>query len=97
MADEPLPETMRVPTSAVIPHAKLTQYLLAYRRRSDKNAVSGTGGVHSGQPCRSRPWSTGPARALRGALPGSAGVDTSGSSWSRANAHGALAEEWSCL
>jgi len=37
MVDEPLPGTMRVPTSAVIPHAKLTQYLLAYRRKSDKS------------------------------------------------------------
>ena len=50
MVDEPLPGTMRVPTSAVIPHAKLTQYLLAYRRKSDKSQFLAQAGFTQDKP-----------------------------------------------
>ena len=50
MAAEPLPETTRVPSSAVIPHAKLTEYLLAYRRKSDKSQFLAQAGFTEDNP-----------------------------------------------
>ena len=50
MADDPLPGTVRVPTSAIIPHAKLTEYLLAYRRKSDKSQFLGKAGFTQANP-----------------------------------------------
>ena len=41
---------MRIPQSAVIPREKLTQYLLAPRRRSDKSKFLARGGFTSSNP-----------------------------------------------
>jgi hypothetical protein len=50
MAAEPLPGTMRVPSSAITPHAKLTEYLLAYRRKSDKSQFLAQAGFTEDNP-----------------------------------------------
>ncbi len=50
MAAEPQTGTMRVPTNAVISHAKLTEYLLAYRRKSDKSQFLAKAGFNQTNP-----------------------------------------------
>ena len=50
MGIEPPAETKRVPTSAVIPYPKLTEYLLAYRRKSDKSQFLAQAGFTQDNP-----------------------------------------------
>lgn len=50
MTSRSLPEVTRIPENAVIPHAKLTEYLLAYRRKSDKSQFLAQAGFTQDNP-----------------------------------------------
>jgi hypothetical protein len=50
MAAQPLTGTMKIPVNAVISHAKLTEYLLAYRQKSDKSQFLAKAGFTQANP-----------------------------------------------
>lgn len=50
MAAQPLAGTIRIPANAIIPRAKLTEYLLAYRRKSDKSQFLAKAGFTQANP-----------------------------------------------